>query len=166
MFVGVDYLQLTKGELEENSLPDEKLEQLNNVFHIFTTIVHEFGGETRDLLFDDKGCIYIAVFGAHNKIELPELKCMKAALQVSNTYKSVKIGIDVGKCFTGSKVFCATAVIVNLGMCGTKERHDFVVMGHEVNMAARFMLGIFFKIHGLYCHSEYRSQSWTSDRKP
>ena len=26
-------------------------------------------------------------------------------------------------------------------MCGTKGRHDFVVMGHEVNMASRFMIG-------------------------
>lgn len=26
-------------------------------------------------------------------------------------------------------------------MCGTKERHDFVVMGHEVNMASRYMSG-------------------------
>lgn len=44
-----------------------------------------------------------------------------------NGIRQAKIGIDVGQCFTG--------------LCGSEQRHDFVVMGHEVNMASRFMGG-------------------------
>lgn len=112
MFVAVDYLQMSEDELEENSLDERKLLHLNNVYKSFTRIVHEYGGEIRDLLFDDKGCVFIAVFGAHNVIELPELKCMRAAIKMSSTHKRVKIGVDVGKCFTGEFHFYYFPVLV------------------------------------------------------
>jgi len=52
----------------------------------------------RDLLFDDKGCIFIAVFGAHGMIEIPELKAVKAGMAIANEVESVKIGVSIGKC--------------------------------------------------------------------
>lgn len=144
MFIGADYLQLSEEELAENVIEKDKLHELNNVYKSFTRTVHQYGGEIRDLLFDDKGCVFIAVFGAHSVIELPELKCIKAAIKISEENQRTRIGVDVGKCFTGKTTrgmrqerysFCS------VGMCGTKERYDFVVMGHEVNMASRFMIG-------------------------
>mmetsp|Transcript_9289 Transcript_9289/g.10713 ORF Transcript_9289/g.10713 Transcript_9289/m.10713 type:complete len:1028 (-) Transcript_9289:173-3256(-) len=124
MFIGLQHLQLTQEELSYNRIDFEKLHKLNDVFNTLINIVHSFGGEIRDLLFDDKGCIFIAVFGAHEGLELSALKCVRAATSISKGISKSKIGITVGSCFTG--------------MCGTHDRHDFVVMGHEVNLASRF----------------------------
>lgn len=77
MFVGLDHLQLTKDELEGNVVAQDKLRRLNDVYSTMVQIVHSFGGEVRDLLFDDKGCVFIAVFGAHVVVELSELKCVR-----------------------------------------------------------------------------------------
>ena len=77
MFVGLDHLQLTKDELEGNNVAVEKLRRLNEVYATMVQIIHSFGGEVRDLLFDDKGCVFIAVFGAHVVVELSELKCVR-----------------------------------------------------------------------------------------
>ena len=101
MFIGADHLQLSEQELEDNIIEEQKLLELNDVYQSFTKTVHQYGGEIRDLLFDDKGCVFIAVFGAHSIIELPELKCIRAALKISEENQGARIGVDVGKCFTG-----------------------------------------------------------------
>uniref|UniRef100_A0A7S3UYL5 Guanylate cyclase domain-containing protein n=1 Tax=Aplanochytrium stocchinoi TaxID=215587 RepID=A0A7S3UYL5_9STRA len=123
MFIGLQHLQLSKEELESNTVELNKLHKLNDVFNTMISVVHSYGGEIRDLLFDDKGCIFIAVFGAHAGLELSALKCVRAGMAISKGISKSKIGITVGSCFTG--------------MCGTNDRHDFVVMGDSVNNASR-----------------------------
>jgi hypothetical protein len=59
---------LTEEEFLLESISDEKLDKLNQGFVKMTRITHAFGGEVRDMLFDDKGCVFIAVFGAHNTL--------------------------------------------------------------------------------------------------
>ena len=125
IFVGLEELSISEDELLTRRILDDKLDLLNRAFVDMTRITHSFEGEVRDLLFDDKGCIFIAVFGAHKVVEMSELKAVKAALAISNEVENARIGVAVGTCFAG--------------LCGTAKRHDFVVMGHEVNMSARYM---------------------------
>ena len=126
VFVGLEDLALSEDELKAKSISESKLATLNAAFVECTRILHLFDGEVRDLLFDDKGCIFIGVFGAHEAVEYASLKAIKAALAIANEVAHAKIGISIGTCFVGT--------------CGTRARHDFVVMGHEVNMSARYMV--------------------------
>lgn len=125
MFVSLESLTLSQVELDRCDVPDKDLKLLNEAFLTLTKLVRMYNGEVRDLLFDDKGCIFIAVFGAHNAEEMTPLKVVQAGRDISRGFSTSKIGISVGDCFTG--------------MCGTSDRHDFIVMGHDVNMAARYM---------------------------
>lgn len=54
------------------------------------------GGEIRDLLFDDKGCVFIAVFGAHDEDEIMDgshySSAMNAALAITNEVDHAHIG--------------------------------------------------------------------------
>jgi len=77
VFVGMQNLALTDPELASHTIEGSKLDALNNAFVSMTRIVHVFNGEVRDLLFDDKGCIFIAVFGAHAITEMSDLKAVK-----------------------------------------------------------------------------------------
>eukprot|EP00947_MAST-08B_sp_MAST-8B-sp1_P003978 g3978.t1 len=83
------------------------------------------------MLFEDKGCTFIAVFGALVRGEEDALRAVLAAMEMNRTMvalgiKSCRIGVSVGE-----GVFC--------GVCGPEDRRDFIVMGAEVNMAARLM---------------------------
>lgn len=62
MFVGLPDLNLAPEELAENSLPSKKVERLNQTFLVLTKLVRAFEGEIRDLLFDDKGLVFIGKF--------------------------------------------------------------------------------------------------------
>jgi hypothetical protein len=63
LFVDVEALALTDQEMASHSVSDSKLDDLNAGFVKMTRAVHCFGGEVRDMLFDDKGCVFIATFG-------------------------------------------------------------------------------------------------------
>jgi len=126
VFVGLQSLALSNDELATHIVSGEKLDALNTAFVSMTRVSHSFDGEVRDLLFDDKGCIFIAVFGAHGASELSELKATKCAMAITQEFPTAKVGVSVGTCF--------------VGMCGSAKRHDFVVMGQEVNVAARCMI--------------------------
>lgn len=126
VFVGVQELALSSSELATHVLSGQKLDDLNYAFVTMTRVSHIFDGEIRDLLFDDKGCVFIAVFGAHGSSEFSELKATKCAMAISSEFPSAKVGVSVGMSF--------------VGMCGNSKRHDFVVMGHDVNFAARCMV--------------------------
>ncbi|CAK9024571.1 Adenylate cyclase type 10 (AH-related protein) (Adenylate cyclase homolog) (Germ cell soluble adenylyl cyclase) (hsAC) (sAC) (Testicular soluble adenylyl cyclase) [Durusdinium trenchii] len=103
------------------------LGDFNDMFMRVSQIVHESHGELRDLLFDDKGCMYIAVFGAYKNIENCELWAVRAARSIHAMSPGSTIGLSGGMCYAG--------------LCGSPARHDFVVMGQDVNMASRFMAG-------------------------
>ena len=83
----------------------------------------------RDFLFEDKGCTFIGCFGIQQMTEVDALRAVLFALEASAACSSLKepckIGISMGSCFTG--------------VCGHISRADYVVMGPEVNMAARLM---------------------------
>jgi class 3 adenylate cyclase len=130
IFVELGDLCMTEDELVRQSIDDRKLDALNNAFVTMTRITHAFQGECRDMLFDDKGCIYIAIFGAHPEEEREDnrwnLYAVKAAMAISAEIPEARLGVSCGMCFTG--------------LAGeSRRRQDFVVVGHEVNMAARYM---------------------------
>ena len=83
----------------------------------------------RDFLFEDKGCTFIACFGTKQITEVDALRAVLFAIEATAACESLgdpcKIGISMGQCFTG--------------ICGHPSRCDFVVMGAEINMAARLM---------------------------
>jgi len=120
MFVSLPNVKLDSGKNMNNDL-----KKFNDTFLRVSRIVHKANGEIRDLLFDDKGCVFIAVFGAYRQIGSPELGTLRAAKSIRRSDSSVSIGVSAGICYAG--------------LCGTYRRHDFVVMGHSVNSAARFM---------------------------
>lgn len=176
VFVDIEDMALSDEEMERQTISDVKLDALNSSFVKMTRITHAFGGEVRDMLFDDKGCVFIAVFGVHNVPkdddalpseppahpaqrlmekgavgvtgtrtvtslrgakstrnlhtlaldESSELRATKAAVAINATVASCRVGVSSGTCF--------------VGMCGTEKRHDFIVIGHDVNMAARLMV--------------------------
>ncbi|KAH9253131.1 hypothetical protein BASA81_008813 [Batrachochytrium salamandrivorans] len=129
-FVEISSLKMTEDELVKHTVNDTKLDLLNNAFVNMTRIVHAFEGEVRDMLFDDKGCVYIGMWGAHieeeDEVHPWNLLAVKAAMAICNEVPGARAGVSFGTCF--------------VGFAGVLERRtDFVVVGHEVNMAARYM---------------------------
>jgi len=127
LFAALPSLSLLEDELVSNTVSSGRERLLNETFAHMSTILRQGDGAFRDLLFDDKGCIFIAVFGAYSAVEMPELKALKAARRMLDELEvdDLKIGVSVGTCF--------------VGLVGNDVRHDMIVMGHEVNMAARLM---------------------------
>jgi class 3 adenylate cyclase len=137
IFVDVEDLVLTPDEMRERVISDDKMDDLNAAFVRMTRVTHAFGGEVRDFLFDDKGCVFIGVFGAHpEKLERdrtmaeaiqgsPELRATRAAMAIRVLINGARVGVSSGTCF--------------VGMCGVEKRRDFIVIGHDVNCAARLM---------------------------
>ena len=103
---------------------------VNNTFLNLTRLTHSCNGMVRDMLFDDKGCIFISVFGAHSHEVNPCFDAtvcamrMQAALSELNLQR-FSLGVSFGDCFCGE--------------VGPPIRADYAVMGAEVNMAARLM---------------------------
>eukprot|EP00924_Labyrinthula_sp_SR-Ha-C_P009805 snap_masked-scaffold_86-processed-gene-0.0-mRNA-1 protein AED:1.00 eAED:1.00 QI:0/-1/0/0/-1/1/1/0/1122 len=124
MFICLDYFQLTEIELKQNKVDKKKLKDINTVFGLMLHEVRTKKGEVRDMLYDDKGCVFIALFNAHNSVEHPERLAMACAHSIIRTAPKAKIGINCGECF--------------VGMCGMDQRHDFVAISHEVNLASRY----------------------------
>lgn len=103
---------------------------LQPFFLIAQQVMAETGGFMRQFLVDDKGCVLIVMWGvptytyANNCSRA--LYCAKAIHQrIQEIGHRCSIGITTGA------VFCGTI--------GAAERCDYVGIGNEVNLAARFM---------------------------
>ncbi|KAK1747849.1 soluble adenylyl cyclase [Skeletonema marinoi] len=118
-------------DLDDIDPRDSSLLQLmNEAFKILSRITHSCNGAVRDMLFDDKGCVFISVFGAHSHEVNPCFDATVSAMRMENALKGLKLnrfslGVSFGECFCGE--------------VGPEVRSDYVVMGPEVNMAARLM---------------------------
>lgn len=93
-------------------------------------ILFEAGGFLRQFLVDDKGCVFIAMWG------------MPSFTYANNCSRALSCGVSIGmgakeldhKCSIGittGNVFC--------GSVGAPERRDYAGIGNEVNLAARLM---------------------------
>lgn len=103
---------------------------LQPLFLILQEKLHEQGGFMRQFLLDDKGCVFIGMWG------VPSLaytnNCSRALLCAASIVEGVhRIGHHVSIGITTGSVFC--------GNIGSEMRRDFVGIGATVNLAARFM---------------------------
>ncbi len=118
-------------DLDDIDPRDSSLLQLmNEAFKILSRITHSCNGAVRDMLFDDKGCVFISVFGAHSHEVNPCFDATVSAMRMENALKDLalnrfSLGVSFGECFCGD--------------VGPEMRSDYVVMGPEVNLAARLM---------------------------
>ena len=106
------------------------LELMNDAFKMLSRITHACNGAVRDMLFDDKGCVFISVFGAHTHEVNPCFDATVSAMRMESALRDLNferfsLGVSYGECFCGE--------------VGPTIRSDYVVMGPEVNMAARLM---------------------------
>jgi class 3 adenylate cyclase len=103
---------------------------LQPFFLLAQRVLQEAGGFLRQFLVDDKGCVFIAMWGmpsfTYSNNASRALYCAVAiSMGVAALGHKVSIGITTGN------VFCGTV--------GAPERRDYAGIGTDVNMAARLM---------------------------
>ncbi len=127
--VVVVFLSLPNTQKEAVKTKGIEATQLNDIYSALRSILAKFEGLMRDFLFEDKGCTMICCWGITQITEVDALRAVLFALEATAACETLgdpcKIGISMGQCFTG--------------VCGHASRCDFVVMGAEINMAARLM---------------------------
>ena len=104
-----------------------------SIFLLIQQCVFSLGGQIRQLLVDDKGCVCIAVFGLPPFCsEHDAVRGVTAALNIqlrvaalTPPLTTVRIGITSGRCYCG--------------FVGSAQRKEFVVLGDVVNLSARLM---------------------------
>ena len=120
------FISLDSYSAEKNSDPCT----LQPFFLMAQKILQESGGYLRQFLIDDKGCVFIAMWGmpsfTYSNNAARALYCGVAiSLGVKTLGHVCSIGISTGN------VFCGTV--------GAIERRDYAGIGTDVNMAARLM---------------------------
>jgi hypothetical protein len=119
---------------------------LQPFFLIAQQIMEETGGFLRQFLVDDKGCVLIVMWGI--PLYTFSNNCSRAlycAFQISQRIQDIQHKCSVG--ITTGTVFCGTI--------GSIERSDYVGIGNEVNLAARFMAKAYGKI--FVDHTTYKN---------
>ena len=108
----------------------------NNVqeaLYCIDEIVDKMNGMVNKIFTFDKGCTILAAFGTQGlKMKDDPRRALKSAemimrsLQVYiESFKGVSIGVTTGDCF--------------VGVVGHQDRHEYTVIGHQVNKACRIM---------------------------
>ena len=125
IFVSLDNLGI---DCEDGVRTHESLEKLQGIFTCMQTITYKFGGVVRQFLLDDKGCVFIAVFGLvmhENDAE----RGVRAAMEIPNKLDTFQVKCSIG--VTTGRVFC--------GVVGNEYRCEFAIIGSTVNLSARLM---------------------------
>eukprot|EP00598_Pedospumella_elongata_P013352 CAMPEP_0185010280 /NCGR_PEP_ID=MMETSP1098-20130426/94423_1 /TAXON_ID=89044 /ORGANISM="Spumella elongata, Strain CCAP 955/1" /LENGTH=2012 /DNA_ID=CAMNT_0027539123 /DNA_START=54 /DNA_END=6092 /DNA_ORIENTATION=- len=103
---------------------------LQPFFLMAQTVLHEAGGFLRQFLVDDKGCVFIAMWGVPSFTY--SNNCSRALYCAAKIREgSIALGHDVSIGIATGTVFC--------GSVGALERRDYAGVGTDVNMAARLM---------------------------
>lgn len=111
-------------------LVHKDLRTLQPFFFGMQEILGQCGGFLRQFLVDDKGCVFIAVWGVP-KASYPNncsraISCaIQASVHASSVGHTCSIGISTGHAYCGT--------------VGSIMRQDYVAMGDAVNLAARLM---------------------------
>lgn len=107
---------------------------INSVHHFFYSMqecLADSGGYLRQFLFDDKGCVLLALWGVPTATYANNCsRALRCAVVMSHLAKQsgyiVSIGISTGS------VYCGIIGLPNI-------RQDYVAIGKSVNLAARLM---------------------------
>jgi class 3 adenylate cyclase len=103
---------------------------LQPFFVMAQKILFESGGYLRQFLVDDKGCVFIAMWGMPSFTYTNNCsRALYCAVQISIEAKKLEHETSIG--ITTGNVFC--------GSVGALERRDYAGIGNEVNLAARLM---------------------------
>ena len=121
LFIGVGGLDYEK--------PDA-VNRLHNFLHSAQEIIYKYEGSINKLAVDDKGTIFITLFGApplsHEDDPERALRCaMELQEMAQGQQLQLAIGATTGRVFTGP--------------VGSETRREYTVMGDTVNLAARLM---------------------------
>eukprot|EP00116_Pleurobrachia_bachei_P002657 sb/3462919/ len=108
----------------------------NNVQDALTCIdeiVEKMNGVVNKIFTFDKGCTILVAFGTQGfKMNDDPRRALKTAAMIMpslennvSDFKGVSIGVTTGLCF--------------VGVVGHEDRHEYTVIGHQVNLACRIM---------------------------
>jgi class 3 adenylate cyclase len=93
-------------------------------------ILHDNGGHLRQFLVDDKGCIFIGVWG------------VPGASYPNNCSRALNCAATIAKLLRTLGEDCSIGISTGVSYCGTMgsmTRKDYVVLSDSVNLAARLM---------------------------
>jgi class 3 adenylate cyclase len=108
-----------------------ELGSLHQFFFSMQECLADSGGYLRQFLFDDKGCVLIALWGVPTATFANNCsRALRCAVMMSRQAKQFGCLLSIG-ISTGS-VYCGT-----VGLSGV--RQDYVAIGKSVNLAARLM---------------------------
>jgi predicted ATPase/class 3 adenylate cyclase len=107
------------------------VEQLHNFLRATQETIYSYEGSINKLAVDDKGTIFIALFGAppyaHEDDPERALRCSMDLQQVAEAQgMQLAIGVTTGRVFSGP--------------VGSDSRREYTVMGDTVNLSARLMV--------------------------
>lgn len=103
---------------------------LQPFFLIAQQVLSETGGYLRQFLIDDKGCVLIIMWGMPlHTFSNNSSRALYTAYNIQQRAHAIGHLCSIG--ITTGNVFCGTI--------GASERLDYVGIGNEVNLAARFM---------------------------
>jgi class 3 adenylate cyclase len=126
-------LGVPEAELVKLSSPSATLDDIKRIHIVIATVQHaiyRFEGSLNKFLMDDKGATLIAIFGqpplAHDN---DSVRAVLAALAIQDSLYDLGLRVSIG--ITTGPAFC--------GVCGTKGRREYTVLGDTVNLSARLM---------------------------
>lgn len=110
-----------------------EVEPVQRAFTALCESARKFGGEIRQFVLDDKGCVGICAWGLPHTSHVDDpARAVKCALNLLDTLKRFNnlepgphIGIATGE--------------VYVGLIGTLQRCEYAMVGPSVNLAARLM---------------------------
>lgn len=104
---------------------------LQPFFRIVQEALHQSGGYLRQFIVDDKGCVVIAMWG------VPQFS------YANNSVRGLFCGVAISKRISSQLgLICSIGLTSGYSYCGGVgciHRRDYVVIGDQVNMAARLM---------------------------
>eukprot|EP00595_Chromulina_sp_UTEXLB2642_P002031 CAMPEP_0196762888 /NCGR_PEP_ID=MMETSP1095-20130614/3036_1 /TAXON_ID=96789 ORGANISM="Chromulina nebulosa, Strain UTEXLB2642" /NCGR_SAMPLE_ID=MMETSP1095 /ASSEMBLY_ACC=CAM_ASM_000446 /LENGTH=926 /DNA_ID=CAMNT_0042114981 /DNA_START=2722 /DNA_END=5503 /DNA_ORIENTATION=+ len=112
--------------------PDEHQNPLTlqPFFKVVQEALHQSGGFLRQFVVDDKGCVVIAMWG------VPQFS------YANNSLRGLFCGVAISKRTTSLGLKCSVGLTSGFCYCGSigaTIRRDYVIIGDQVNMAARLM---------------------------
>eukprot|EP01038_Epipyxis_sp_PR26KG_P009538 gene9538-12846_t len=121
------FLERTENELAADTI---LLQKFQKCMEILTKAFSGQGGQLRQFIVDDKGCVAIGTFGLRGAVnEDNAAAAVEAAQTIIEQMKLVGLNASIG--ITSGKGYC--------GLVGSPNRHEYAVMGPSTNLSARLM---------------------------